>query len=151
MSDLEDVIAGTAGDYYYTVAPDATREGLAVFVAEMVKLVNRPGLIMRAKEARDTCDFEPVYEPNPLQVAIRDALITYIAPRTRPPRQDDKARAFAETVAAVYNEANVQAAMRQAARAPFNPEHAAAWEREAEIERNRPRQRRQPNRRLYLC
>jgi hypothetical protein len=119
--------------------PDATREGLAVFVAEMVKLLNRPGLVMRAKEARDQCDFDPIYEPSALQVAIRDALVTYIAPLTRPPRQDDKARAFAETIAAVYNDANVQAAMRQAAHAPFDPEHAAAWEREAEIERNRRR------------
>jgi hypothetical protein len=82
-------------------------------------------------------------------VAIRDALITYIAPRTRPPRQDDKARAFAETLVAVYNEANVQAAMRQAARyAPLDPEQSAAWEREAEIERNRRRPRR---RGLYSC
>jgi hypothetical protein len=87
-----------------------------------------------------------IYEPSALQVAIRDALITYITPRTRPPRQDDKARAFAETIAAVYTDANVQAALRQAARyAPFDPDHAAAWEREAEIERNRRRQRR----RLY--
>jgi hypothetical protein len=140
MSDIEDVIAGAAGDYYYTVVPDATREGLAVFVAEMVKLVNRRGLIMRAKEARDDVDFDPIYEPSALQVAIRDALVAYIAPRTRPPRQDDKARAFAETIAAAYNEPAVQAAMRQVARyAPFDPDHAAAQEREAEIARNRPR------------
>jgi hypothetical protein len=149
MSEIEDVIAGAAGDYYYTVVPDATREGLVVFIAEMVKLLNRPGLIMRAKEARDDVDFDPIYEPSALQVAIRDALVTYIAPRTRPPRQDDKARAFAETIAAVYNEANVQAALRQAARyAPFDPDHAAAQEREAEIERNR----RRPGRKmLYFC
>jgi hypothetical protein len=149
MSDIEDVIAGAAGDYYYSAVPDATREGLAVFVAEMVKLLNRPGLVMRAKEARDDCDFDPIYEPSVLQVAIRDALVTFIAPRTRPPQQDDKARAFAETIAAVYNEPNVQAAMRHAARyAPFDPEHAAAQEREAEIERNRRRPRR---RALYQC
>jgi hypothetical protein len=149
MSELEDVIAGAAGDYYYTVVPDATREGLVVFIAEMVKLLNRPGLIMRAREARDDVDFDPIYEPSVLQVAIRDALITHIAPRTRPPRQDDKARAFAETIAAVYNEANVQAALGQAARyAPFDPEQSAAWEREAEIERNR----RRPGRKaLYRC
>jgi hypothetical protein len=150
MSELEDVIAGTAGDYYYSAVPDATREGLAVFVAEMVKLVNRPGLVMRAKEARDDCDFDPIHAPSALQVAIRDALIAYITPRTRPPRQDDKARAFAETIAAVYTDANVQALMRQAARyVPFDADHAAAWEREDEIERNR--QRRQPKRSLYLC
>jgi hypothetical protein len=130
--------AGAAGDYYYSAIPDATREGLAVFVAEMVKLLNRPGLVMRAKEARGDCDFDP-YEPSALQVAIRDALVAYIAPRTRPPQQDDKARAFAETIAAVYTDANVQAAMRQAAWAPFDPDHKAAWEREAEIERNRRR------------
>ena len=148
MSEIEDVIAGAAGDYYYTVVPDATREGLVVFIAEMIKLLNRPGLIMRAKEARDALDFDPIYEPNALQVAIRDALITYIAPRTRQPRQDDKARAFAETIAAVYNEPNVQAAIRQAAHAPFDPERAAAHEREAEIERNR----RRPGRRApYPC
>jgi hypothetical protein len=134
MSDIEDVIAGAAGDYYYTAVPDPTRGGLAVFVAEMVKLVHRPGLIAPGKRAT-TAIFDPIYEPNALQVAIRDALMTYIAPRRRLPRQDDKARAFAEMVAAVHNEANVQATLRQAARyALFDPDHAAAWERE-DIER----------------
>jgi hypothetical protein len=84
-----------------------------------------------------------------LLIIVLNALITYITPRTRPARQDDKARAFAETIAAVYADANVQAVMRQAARcAPFDPDHAAAWEREDEIKRNR----RRPGRRaMYPC
>jgi hypothetical protein len=146
--DLDAIVAVVAADYFRATpfASDTGSDAAANFVEQMLKLLHRPGLLLRAREAADKCDVKPLERFTALQSNMRPALIGYYLARARPhPWRQRKAGCWADTIVAEFNIANETAAMLETRRrARVDPLEAAAREREAKIERNRRRPRRQP-------
>lgn len=102
MMELEDIVTAIAADHYYEMAPQPTRQGIAIYINYMVNLVKAPGVISRAWEAASLCEAAPVFVTE-LQQKLRVALIDLLVSLAKThPRRDDKARAFAETIIAEF-------------------------------------------------
>jgi hypothetical protein len=150
------VIATAVRGYYFDTAsnpsyalPAPTPAGAEVFEQCLLDRVFAPGVMTRAMEAARECDVRPVYNKSVFQQRLADTLVDFMPQLWRPhPRNVDRARAAAEVIVAevppwVERQAFELASRRQHMTGPELQEEAA-WQREAEIERNRRRPRRRP-------
>jgi hypothetical protein len=129
--------------------PSPTPKGAEIFAQCIHDRVFAPGVIPRAMEAARACDVQRVHGKSVLQERLADALRDYFSSiATAHPRNHDKASAFAEVIVAEIPPAIEGQAFDTAARRQHMTEselqEEEARERDAEIERNRRRQRRGP-------
>ena len=153
MMSIEEVIKAVLADHYITTIPQATRQGVALFVNYLMNDLRGPGVMRNAREAASQCSAPWVENATLLQQRLREALINFYEQSARShPRIEDQARAFAETVIAEVGPEVESAALRQVERmqhlSDIEWQYAQAVEREAEIARNRRRPRRKA---LYPC
>jgi hypothetical protein len=150
---IEEVIKAILADHYIATIPQATRQGLALFVNYLMNHLRGPGVMRNAWDAASQCSAPWVENATLLQRRLREALVDFYQHSARShPRIEDQAHAFAETVIAELGPEVEGAALRQVERLQHLSEiewqYAQAREREEEIARNRRRPRR---RALYPC
>ena len=150
---IEEVIKAVLVDYCIGTVPQATRQGVALFVNYMMDQLRLAGVMARAWEAAGQCSAPWVDNATLLQQRLSEALVDFYKQSARShPRIEDQASAFAETVINELGQSAEAAALTQVERLQHLSEiqwqYAQAVAREDEIARNRPKRRR---RALYPC
>jgi hypothetical protein len=148
---LMQVIATVARGYYFDTStnpsyalPAPTPAGTEIFAQYILDCVFASGVMPRAMEAASECDVRPVHDKSVLQQRLFDALLDFLPQLWAPhPHNANRARAAAEVIVAEVGPAVEKQAFEAASRRQHMTEvelqQEEAWEREAEIERNRRR------------
>ena len=99
--DIAEPVARVASEFYDSAVPRPTSVGREIFVDRMVAELHQTNVGRRASEAAANLAYEPVINPCPFQLQLREHFLETLLPAPAP-LVEQRTRAGVETIIAAY-------------------------------------------------